>query len=526
MPTYTLPKQIDMKSFFTIIKSDYVQRTRSYTFLITLCASLAIAYTFVPEPNANYSTIRIADHVGYYNSAWFGYVTAIMTSIFLSLIGFYLINSGIKNDIQTRVGHIVAATPISNFQYLLSKVLSNFLVLASIVLAVFAMSLILFALYNDGYSFEPLQFLKPYLFITLPALFFIAVLGVVFEVFLGKYTIVQQLVYFFLFSFLMVFTPKTEAQFSLDVFGSKIVMHELEETVRTIANIDGEADLSIGYVLGNVKKAEKFVFEGVDFPTLFLVSRLLIVVLGIGIIAVIAPLFHRFNTKQRISQKKSKKIAVLPTEVKNIDLPSMAIAQVNFGIGALLKTEFLLLLRTGKKWLWLLNIAGMALLGTLPLMMAYQMVLPVLWFLQVHRLSSITTKEHTHRVHYFVGTAYKPLRRVFASQMTAAIILMFGLALPLLIRHGLQANYSSVVSIMLGGLFIIFLAALLGILSKGKKLFEVLFFMITYANINGIPFSDYFGGFEHGVYYVVQLALFSLVLGGLVVLIKRYELRQ
>ena len=60
-----------MKPFFTIVKSDYVQRTRSYAFLITLCASLAVAYTFVPEPNANYSTISIADYVGYYNSAWF-----------------------------------------------------------------------------------------------------------------------------------------------------------------------------------------------------------------------------------------------------------------------------------------------------------------------------------------------------------------------------------------------------------------------------------------------------------------------
>ncbi|WP_243456863.1 hypothetical protein [Polaribacter batillariae] len=77
-----------MKPFLNIIKLDYLQRTRNYNFLITLCASLAIAYTFVPEPNANYSTIRISDYVGYYNSAWFGYVTAIMSSIFLSLIGF------------------------------------------------------------------------------------------------------------------------------------------------------------------------------------------------------------------------------------------------------------------------------------------------------------------------------------------------------------------------------------------------------------------------------------------------------
>ena len=82
-----------MKSFFTIIKYDYLQRTRSYAFLITLCLTLGVAYTFVPGPNANYSTIHLSNYQGFYNSDWIAYVTAIMTSSFLSLIGFYLVNN-------------------------------------------------------------------------------------------------------------------------------------------------------------------------------------------------------------------------------------------------------------------------------------------------------------------------------------------------------------------------------------------------------------------------------------------------
>jgi len=146
-----------MKLFLTVVYSDFLQRTRSYAFLVTLCISIAIAYTFVPEPNASYSTIRIADHIGYYNAAWFGYVTAIMTSIFLSLFGYYLVNSGIKKDMDTKVGQIIATTPISNVSYLLAKALSNFLLLASIVSVVCIMSIVLFFLYNDGYSFESLE---------------------------------------------------------------------------------------------------------------------------------------------------------------------------------------------------------------------------------------------------------------------------------------------------------------------------------------------------------------------------------
>ena len=164
-----------MKQLLILIKYDYLQRTRSYTFLITLCATIAIGYTFVPSPDANYATIRIANYVGEYNSAWFGYVTAIMTSLFLSLIGFYLVNGTIRTDSLTKVGQIVAATRVTNFKYLGIKVITNYLILLTLVAIILVMSFILFFAYNDGFDFEIMAFVKPYLLISLPALFFIAV---------------------------------------------------------------------------------------------------------------------------------------------------------------------------------------------------------------------------------------------------------------------------------------------------------------------------------------------------------------
>lgn len=514
-----------MTPFFTSIKLDYLQRTRSYAFLITLCASLAIAYTFVPEPNATYSTIRIADYVGYYNSAWFGYVTAIMTSIFLSLVGFYLVNSGIKKDIQTKVGQIVASTPISNFKYLMSKVLSNFMLLATIVAVVFVMSILLFVLYNDGYSFELFQFIKPYLFITLPAMFFIAVLAVVFEVLLGKYTVLQHVGFFFLFSALMVFSPTTESEFSLDVFGSKIVMHHLEKTVRGTTKSDAATDLSIGYVLGNVTKANKFEFNGIDFPITFAISRVLWILFGIGSIALVSVFFHRFDRKERLALKRFVEVPQAYRSVKEVLLSSLPKAKVNYSVFPLLKTEFLLLFRKGKRWLWLLNVTGMILLALLPIDLAHQMVLPILWFLQVGRISNITTKETTHNVHYFAFTAVKPLGRLLVSQLVAAIALLVLLATPLLIRLGMTVNVEGVFAIVLGGILLVVVAAFLGILSKGKKLFEVTLFMVTYATINGIPFVDYFGALEHPTFYLAQLAVLVIFFGSASFLLRKHQLR-
>jgi hypothetical protein len=104
-----------MNVYKSIIKADYLQRTRSYGFLITMLVSICLAYIFVPPAGANYSTVRIGDFIGENNAAWIGHITAIMASTFLWLLGFYLINNGIKRDKETGVGQIVATTSISNF---------------------------------------------------------------------------------------------------------------------------------------------------------------------------------------------------------------------------------------------------------------------------------------------------------------------------------------------------------------------------------------------------------------------------
>ena len=179
--------------------------------------------------------------------------------------------------------------------------------------------------------------------------------------------------------------------------------------------------------------------------------------------------------------------------LKDIMVTDLALMTTNYTIWPLLKAEFLMLVRKGKNWLWLFNIAGMGLLVVLPLDIAHQMVLPVLWFFQVHRFSDITTKETTNRMHYFAFSSYLPLQRLLPSQLVSAFILMLGLAMPLVIRYMLFMNVQAIMSILFGGLFIILLAAVLGLVTKGKKLFEILFFLLTYANLNKIPVLDYRG---------------------------------
>ena len=513
-----------MKSFLNIIKLDYLQRTRSYAFLVTLCVSLALAYSFVPDPESTYTTVRIGDYIGNYNAAWIGYVTAIMASSFVSLLGFYLVNGSIATDINTKVGQIVASTQVGNFKYLFSKVLSNFLVLLSIAMLIFAMSILLFFWYGKGYTFDLMSFVKPYVIITFPTLFLISILAVVSEVFLGRYSIIQNIGFFFLFGF-MAFSMQDNNTFNLDITGSKIVMQQMENQVQEI--VPSETVISaIGYTKNNNQTVKRFDFMGINFPVSFLLSRVVWLLFGMAILGLSSLFFHRFNTKEKKTKEKNKLKVSEQKSMREVVLSSLPKAIINFGMLPLLKTELLLLFRSGKKWLWLLNLGGMLLLAFLDLKTAYQFVLPILWFLQVSRLSNLTTKEITHNVYYLAYASYKPLGRLLVSQLGAGIILMLFLALPLLVRLLTISNFTAVLSIALGGVFIVLFAATLGILAKGKKLFEILFFMMTYAIINGISFFDYFGGLTEQPYYIFRLFSAILVLGLVSFMVRKVDLRN
>ncbi len=516
-----------MNSFFTIIKYDYLQRTRSYAFLITLCLTLGVAYTFVPGPNASYSTISLENYQGYYNSDWIGCVTAIMTSSFLSLIGFYLVNSSIKKDIDTKVGQIVATTQVGNFKYLLSKVLSNFLVLTSIVFVVFLMSILLFFKYNTEFSFEILSFIKPYLFITIPTMFLIAVFAVLFEVFLGKYSILQNVGFFFLFTVLIAFSNSNNKNYSLDVTGVKIVTQTMKNQVNTIIGSEKITGMGIGYMhKSKSEKIKRFSFNGIDFQNSFLISRIIIILLGISFIGIIAPFFHRFDRKKQLKIKTKKETIIetkLNAEIRLINLPKV---KENYSILPFIKTELLLLFRNGKKGLWIINLIVMLLLVVVPTKIALQFIVPILWFLQVSRLSNLTTKEISNNVHYFTFASYKPLSRLLVSQLLAGIILMLFLVFPLLVKLIVIGNLLNVTTIFLGAICIALLASTLGVLTQSKKLFEVLFFMLTYANLNAVPFLDYFGGITHNSVYILKLVGLILFLTTITFLKRKIDLEN
>jgi len=255
-------------NYYSIIKGDFLRRTRSYAFLVTMAITLWAAYVLVPPVEASYTTLNVVGFKGAYNSAWVGHVSAMMVSILIFLFGFFLVNNSIKKDEETEVGLILASTPVSNFQYLFSKAVGNFLVLLSIVSVVF-LSNIIICLWRAGVSsFHLSDFVLPYSLIVLPVLCVISTMAVIAEVFSGKRIAVQYLLWFFIFVFSVTYIVSalpSNGIVMLDIFGVKSVMMSIQRSISEQFHTDIKG-VAIGYSGSGVYKV--FQWEGSSMESL------------------------------------------------------------------------------------------------------------------------------------------------------------------------------------------------------------------------------------------------------------------
>ncbi|MCP1251481.1 hypothetical protein NK212_06410 [Elizabethkingia sp. S0634] len=519
-----------MRKLFNTLKGDYLQRSRSYAFLVTIAIAVYVAHTFVPPPEADYSTLNLSGYKGVYNSAWAGHISALMTTLILSLCGFYLVNGAIKKDIDTKVGLIIAATPITNSSYLFVKFLGNIMILFTISGITLLVGIIMFFIQNSGYPFQIEQFLSPYFFMVVPAVIIVSGLAVAAEVFLSRRTILQNVIYFFMFTFMitgMMRKSNSLGAYTGDTLGLGFITNSIKDQVNKQFNED-ITGITVGYIKQKDKNFKTFEWNGPSWNINYVAGRLIWIGLTCLLVYISSFFFHRFDFKQTVKLNQLLKIS----EEKTTSIPysgfqRSALPEIipDYGIIPFIKTELLLMIRKDAKWLWIINIGLWIATLLFPLLVAYSFFLPALFFMQVNRISDLATKEVTNRLHYFTFASYKPLRRLLSAQILAGFTLLTILALPLILRLLLNFNFLSVLQVLNGIVFIVALSVCLGMLSGGKKLFEILFFLLTYIAFQE-PDAHYLGKINNFSYpFLTTFLVINIILLIAIFLIRKHQIR-
>ncbi|HEU5181851.1 MAG TPA: hypothetical protein VFW45_13770 [Candidatus Polarisedimenticolia bacterium] len=494
---------------------DFLERTRRYAFLVTLAFSLYAGYAFLPPNHSTYVTLRLGTYRGVYNSAWVGAAIALLTAIFLGIVGFYLIKNAVERDRLTGVGPLLAATPLTRPAYILSKVLSNFAVLAIIALSVALSGALTQLVRAESTVLQPWRLLAPYLFLTLPSMLCIAAVAVFFECVPGLRGGVGNIAYFFLWSFGMVASGVGSRSGGSDFIGFGWLLPSMLRACKAaFPGYDpsrGELAIGLNFSTTGAWNMQTFVWNGISWSAPLLASRLLWIGVAAAFATAAAFCFDRFSeaslplaARRRPRKRRSEsERAAVPAPISPgfiaAGLPASfsAPAARSTGLSRLARlaaAETRLLLKGVSTW-WYLVAAGLWVASALlPFETARLRILPLAWIWPVLLWSSLGTREGRFGTGAIVFSTPHPMRfQLMAAWLGGvAVALLTGSILG--IRLLVQAGLADFGGFLVGALFIPALALTLGIWTGTSRSFEAIYTFLWYAGpLQPIPYIDFMG---------------------------------
>ncbi|MEU5837270.1 hypothetical protein ABZ820_26870 [Streptomyces diacarni] len=486
--------------------ADFRDRVRRPAYFVVLAAAVALGYVAVPDSDAKWMIMQIGDHRGLYNSAYVGMVTALAAGLWITLGGFYVVRNSIQRDHSTRVGQLLAATPVRTSAYLLGKFLSNLMLLSSMlgVLAVTALAMQLAR--GESYDIDLLALVQPFVLIALPLVALTAALALLFESLPLLRTGLGNILWFC--CWLVVSTVGQGPGLPFDGIGVNSVARSMyADMVAQHVEVDGSFSLGLTYL---DKPLGLFTWEGFTPTAEYVMGRGTLLLVAAAIAILPALWFGRFDParsrRNRLAVEKQDPFAgavqpVVLDEVGPYDVASRP------AVATLLRTrpepgavslrlwvgEVRILLQ-GVRWWWWLGAAFLFLCALISreLHGTVRVMLPLAWIWPVLIWSRLGTQRHEHGVESLLGACPAIRRRLLAEWAAGVTVTVVAGAGPL-IRLIAGADWLGLTGWTAGALFIPSLALALGTLSRTHRLFQAIYVPLWYAVANGLPFFDFMG---------------------------------
>ncbi len=520
-----------MNTYFNLLRIDYLQRARSYNYILTLLFCIGVACTFVPAPDANYATFRVDQYVGQNTSAWIGMIMTIMSIVTFGLFGYYSVSGAIRRDVQTGVGQIVATTPTSSFKYLLFRTFSNFVLLLTMLICTILVAAVLTFVRGADYPFNLIELVTPFVLYAIPAMWFVASASVVFEVIFNRIRVVNYIAYFIVFVYLLTLGVAGATGYSVawvDPLGAATAIHDAMQMLPV--NVADNAFISIGYTSKKTVALSYVKSNSLKVSSVVVASRIMWIFVSLIIIGGASFIFHRFDTRAHAQTKKPlfkrNEIRNRPQEQTIERLNNLPQLVRSNSIFPLIKSEFKMLLRSSNIWLMLLTIILMIAQLFAPIVIVYTILLPIVLFLQVTRISNLSTSEIDHRIHLFTFASFQPIRRLMLSKFFAAVVFLILVVTPFLIRMLLSNMLLEFGSVILGVCFLISVSTFFGLIFRTSKVFEIVFLIATYLYLNAVPFVDYLNAIQSSNIQMLSIGCLTVVLYCLSILIRRRDIQN
>ena len=481
---------------YQMVRADFLERVRRYSFLLTLAGALYLGYGVATE---KVWVVIGNQYRGVYNSAWIGAVMAVCCSTFLSLIGFYVIKNSVQRDIETRVGQILAATPMRKSFYTVAKSISNFAVLGSMVVVLMLAAVVMQYLHGEIRQVSLWELWSPFLLIALPAMAITAAVAVLFETLPLLNAGPGNVAYFFVWVMSLALSIQVSGS---DPTGIQLLFGS---TRAALNKIDPSHQNSFSLTIGGEHAIRTFLWNGFDWTGPAVLARIMWILAALAIALLASLFFHRFDPAREFWKRKQAETVpasangesagtnqarhtIQPLQLTRLEQPRRRIR-----FFAVVASELRLMLK-GQHWWWYAGAAAI-LVGSLASPTEYSRGgwLIAAWIWPVLIWSQMGTREARYATQSLIFSSERALQRQLPALWTAGALIAAFTGAGVGIRLLLGADWLGLLAWIAGALFIPSLALALGVWSSRSKAFESLYTVWWYFgplhHVRGADFS-------------------------------------
>ncbi|HEY2820653.1 MAG TPA: hypothetical protein VGJ06_06385 [Candidatus Acidoferrum sp.] len=524
-----------VRAIAAIARADFLERVRRYSFFLTLLFASFLGYSAA----TGHITIQLGEHRGIYTSAWIGALVALVTTCWVSLVGFYIVKGAIDRDVRTGVGQILAATPLSKPSYALGKFLSNFAVLSSMVLVLAVCAILMQIFAREDPHFDLIALLSPFVIIALPAMLLTSATAVLFETLPVLRGGAGNIAWFFVWAFLGIALSATSGKSWLDPLGNMTMANSL---------IEGAYEHIPGYKGGfaftisdkSVQVVQSFRWEGVHWTAQQILLRLAWCGVALVLVLLAAMIFDRFDASRSFAGLRRKAQAALPQGIANgaavesgavtseaIAAARGAATQTRSSSSAARLTPLAATDRTsafvrifvaemklavkGLHWWWYVVAAGFFIAQiSSPLAAARQQILGTSWLWLVLVWSGMGARETRFGTRALMFSSARILPRQLLASWLAGFALAVAFGSAVAFRLAVAEGPRALLPWLAGAAFLPSLALALGVWSGVSKPFEAILTAMWYIgpinHVSGIDYTGASNGPETMHYALLYLA--------------------
>ncbi|MBK8901301.1 MAG: ABC-2 transporter permease [Anaerolineaceae bacterium] len=488
-----------------LLHADFLERARRSGIWLVAALGIGFGVLFLPPTDSQTLMVALGPWRGVYNSAWVGLVFGLLAVMLLPLFAFYPIKNSLGRDRQTRVGQIIATTPVSRPQYLLGKWLSNVAVLAILLLVLSVMALVMQLWRGEAAAVQLTPLLAPLWLLGLPVMALVAALALLFESVPLLTGGVGNVIYFFGWLFFLnnlLLPGLFRAQVGLVTPGADVlgITRPLAALQVVAAQIDPAYSGHFNIAGASYGRLPTVIFwEGMDWTTTIAAERLAWLLTAVGLVLATSLVFDRFDPARQgmaLQLKRKRPATSLAAEEGDTHrlpaaaLPAPAASLTRPSLFTLLRAELALLVHGRSRWL-----RAAAAVATLLSLVAPPGDGPpvgaLVWVWPVLLWSELGTRAQAHHTRSLVYAAPEPRRAQFWAAWLAGVTLALAATAVPGLRALVSGNVGQGLGMMVGVLFVPSLALACGVWSGNGRLFQVLYLLGWFAAAGGNHWLDF-----------------------------------